>query len=320
MVDERARAGGALVKEKSRGACKAALILSALWVSCLPAVAVGADALEQVFEVEPDVRVDIEIVSGKIELKAIDASEVRVRAKGGIEVDGSRRRVSLRAPSMGWLPWAHGTGVELEVEVPRQSRITARIMNGGIKAEGMEGELVLHAANGAIEVEGAPREAHLETMNAAIKFEGDHSEVVARTLNGEIELEGVSGEVEASTVSGRIRVEGDEIERAELRTMSGEIELDSSLAKGARVEAKSYSGRVRLRLPENTSARFEVQSFSGGVHSEFVSPISDDESGHGPWHHGPSQRRSFVVGDGDARISIESFSGGVEIEESGRKQ
>jgi DUF4097 and DUF4098 domain-containing protein YvlB len=306
------------MKEKSRGAIAAALILSALCAWGLPAVAVGADTLEQVFEVEPDVRVDIEILSGKIELKAIDASEVRVRAKGGIEVDGSRRRVSLRAPSMGWLPWGRGMDVDLQVEVPRKSRTTARIINGGIKAEGMEGELVLHAANGAIEVKGAPRQAYLETMNAAIKFEGEHSEVVAKTLNGEIELKGVSGEVEAGTVSGRIRVEGDEIERAELRTMTGEIELDSSLAKGARVEAKTYSGAVRLRLPEDTSARFDVHSFSGGVHSEFGSPLTDDEGGYGPWHHGPRHRRSFVVGDGDARISIESFSGGVRIEERGQ--
>jgi hypothetical protein len=306
------------MRDKSRGATAAALVLSALWAWGLPADALGDDALERVFEVAPDVRVDIEILSGKIELKAIDASQVRVRAKGGIEVDGSRRRVSLRAPSMGWLPWGRGMDVDLEVEVPRESRITARIINGGIKAEGMEGELFLHAANGAIEVKGAPQEAHLETMNAAIKFEGDRSEVVAKTLNGEIELKGVSGEVEASTVSGRIRVEGDEIERAELRTMTGEIELDSSLAKGARVEAKTYSGAVRLRLPENTSARFDVQSFSGGVHSEFASPLSDDDSGYGPWHPGARHRRSFVVGDGDARISIESFSGGVKIEEGGR--
>lgn len=305
------------MRDESRATTAAALILSTLCAWGLLAGEVGADTLEQTFEVAPDVRVDIEILSGQIELRAIDASEVRVRAQGGIEVDGSRRRVSLRAPSTSWLHWTRGMDVELEVEVPRKSRITARIVNGGIKAEGVEGELILHAANGTIEVKGAPQEAYLETMNSAIKFEGDHSGVVAKTLNGEIDLSGVSGEVEAATVSGRIRVEGDEIERAELRTMTGEIELDSSLAKGARVSAKSYSGQVRLRLPESTSARFDVRSFSGGVDSEFVSRQSDDENGYGPWNHGPGRRLSFVLGDGDARVSVESFSGGVRIEEGG---
>jgi DUF4097 and DUF4098 domain-containing protein YvlB len=154
-------------------------------------------------------------------------------------------------------------------------------------------------------------------MNAAIKFAGDRSEVVAKTLNGEIELEGVSGEVQANTVSGRIRVKGEALERAELRTMAGGIELDSSLAKGARVDARSFSGPVTLRLPEGTSARFDVQSYSGGFESDFTSRLDgDDEEGNGRhgWGRGPGRPLSFVVGEGDARISIESFSGGVKIE------
>ena len=141
--------------------------------------------------------------------------------------------------------------------------------------------------------------------------------MVAKTLNGEIELEGVSGEVQANTVSGRIRVEGEQIERAELRTMAGAIELDSSLAKGARVNARSFSGPVKLRLPEGTSARFDVQSYSGGIQSDFASRLDGDDDGgrdHRSWGHGPGRPLSFVVGDGDARISIESFSGGVKIE------
>jgi DUF4097 and DUF4098 domain-containing protein YvlB len=296
-----------------------ATLCAALCLTALLAGAVRADTLEQNFQVEPDVRVDIELLSGKIELRAIDANEVRVRASRELEIDGSAsgQRVSIRGPGRGWRSWASGGSVDLEVELPRNSHITARTGNGEIKAEGVEGELVLHSANGEIEVKGAPREAFLETMNAEIEFEGERSEVVARTLNGEIDLEGVTGRVEASTISGQIHVEGDAIEHAELRTMSGEIELDSSLAPGARVEAKTYSGQVRLRLPEQTSARFDVQSFSGGIQSDFSSQTFDVEEDDGGWRYGPGRRRSFVVGEGDARISIESFSGGVKIERRG---
>ncbi len=284
-----------------------------------PAAAASADELERSFEVEPDVQVVIELLAGNIELKAIDANELRVKAEGKLEIEASEGRVSLRAPSAGWGPWSGGMHVELEVELPRQSRITARTGNGTIEAEGVEGELVLRTANGKIEVKGAPREAFLETMNAAIEFEGRQSEVVARTLNGGIELEGVTGDVEASTLSGAIKVEGDAIEHAELRTMSGGIELDASLAEDARVQAKTYSGQVKLTLPEDTSARFDVQSFSGGLQSDFSARLDDENGGAGGgWHGGPGRRLSFVIGDGNARISIESFSGGVKIERGGR--
>jgi len=279
--------------------------------------AAGDDELEQRFAVEPDVRVEIEILSGKVELRGIDESEVRIRAKGGVEIDGSRRRVRVRAPATRGFPWTKGVDAELEIAVPREARVRARTVNAPIQAEGLEGELELHAANGKIEVKGKPREAELETMNASIQFEGENSEVEAKTLNGSIELSGVTGDVEASTVSGSIRVEGRAIERAELRTISGEIELEASLARRARVHAKSYSGKIHLRLPEDTSARFDIESFSGGVDSEFLARVSDEESGLGGWRRGAGRRLSFVVGEGDARVSIESFSGGVEIEADG---
>ncbi|HKA14395.1 MAG TPA: DUF4097 family beta strand repeat-containing protein [Myxococcota bacterium] len=305
-------------------AAAAALFACALAAGTARAGEADADLLERVFEVAPDVRVEIEIVTGEIELRATSANELRVRAKGPIEVKGSHRRVSVRAASAGWMPWSQPADVDVEIELPRKSRIAARAINGGIKADGVEGELDLHAANGAIEVKGAPEETYLETMNAPIRFQGRGSGVVAKTLNGAIELEGVSGEVQASTVSGRIKVEGEAIERAELRTMAGEIELDSSLAKSARVSAKSFSGPVVLRLPKSTSARFDVQSWSGGLESDFASRLGGDDDhghdrswGHGPWGHGAGRPLSFVVGEGDARISIESFSGGVKIEESG---
>jgi DUF4097 and DUF4098 domain-containing protein YvlB len=293
------------------------VILVAFGALASPAIAGDEEPHEWRFEVKPDVRVQIEILSGRIEVRATDDNEVRVRAEGGggLEVKGSRRRVSLRAPATTRLPWARGVDVELEVLVPRQSRVTARIVNGPIEVEGVEGELDVHAANGPIEVDASPREAFLETMNSPIRFSGDRSAVVARTLNGEIELTGVSGDVEASALSGRIRVEGEAIERAELRTMSGAIDFDASLLERARVTARTYSGAVRMRLPADVSARFDVRSHSGGVRSEFASRLTDDEAGQSAWIQDTDGRLNFAIGTGDARISIESFSGGVEIEE-----
>jgi hypothetical protein len=61
---------------------------------------------------------------------------------------------------------------------------------------------------------------------------------------------------------------------------------------------------VRLRLPADTSARFEIETFSGEVQSDFAAS----------WSPPQGQRRRSVVGEGDARVAIESFSGAVRIE------
>ncbi|MCH8328175.1 MAG: hypothetical protein IID15_06585, partial [Candidatus Marinimicrobia bacterium] len=132
--------------------------------------------------------------------------------------------------------------VDLRIDLPKGSYITAKTINGPIEARDVEGRISFKAANGEIEVRGAPSEAILETMNSGIKFRGKGSRVDARTVNGTIDLRGVSGEVVANAISGSIHVQGDVLERADLRSLTGSVELETALAPGARISCKSYSG------------------------------------------------------------------------------
>ncbi|MCP4037494.1 MAG: DUF4097 domain-containing protein [bacterium] len=264
--------------------------------------------------VDAETRLEIELMSGSIEIRGWDEPAIRVRARGadvsGLDIESKAGRVTVRGtrPGIGWLRIPIlGPGVDVEIDVPRKAEIRASTVTGTITAEDVEGRLSLHAANGKIEVQGAPEEAQLETMNADIEFEGRDSRVDARTVNGRIELSGVADEVVANTINGSIEVEGGVIERADLRALAGSIELVATLAPGARINCKTYSGSVSLEVPEKTSARFDVQSFSGRVENEL------DSSSVTSWRGGPGQRLDFTAGEGDGRVTIESFSGRVEI-------
>jgi hypothetical protein len=268
----------------------------------------------QTWAVESDVLVQIELISGDIEIEAWDRNEVRIRVDGddALEVNPRRKRISIRNPGRRrrGFDWFGGGGdVDVSISVPVRSRIEAKTTNGTIRTQGVVGTLDLNSANGDIEARGGAEEARLETINASIDFEGHESRVDARTVNGSIELTGVAGELFASTISGSIRVEAGTLERVEMKTLSGSIELEGRLARRARANIKSFSGSVRLELPKDTSARFDIQSFSGGIRNEL--PTTDKRSdGSGDQH------LEFSTADGDARVKIESFSGGVEIRES----
>ena len=103
--------------------------LAALCVSALLAGAVRAEELEQSFQVGPEVRVEIELLSGGIELRATDGNEVRVRASGDVEIEGGQGgdRVSIHAPSGGWLPWTGGpsrvTRAAIDARAPRSCAV-----------------------------------------------------------------------------------------------------------------------------------------------------------------------------------------------------
>ena len=61
-----------------------------------------------------------------------------------------------------------------------------------------------------------------------------------------------------------------------------------------------------MAVPASTSARFRVETFSGSIKSEFGSAARSDE-------YGPGMELDTTVGDGDAQVRIESFSGTVKI-------
>ncbi len=258
-------------------------------------------------------RVQIEILSGRIEIQGWDRNEVRVRVEGddqaALEIKASRNRVRIRAPRFGRgrsFRNAHDLHVDLYVSVPARSRIEAKTTNGTITAEGVDGTIEFIAANGDIEARGKPTEAWLETINASIDFEGSGSQVDARTVNGNIDLRGVAGELSASAISGSIHVDATDLERVELKTLSGSIRLSASLLGGVRAHLKSFSGGIELELPSDTSARFDIQSFSGGIRNELPTTRTNTNGGRG-------RHLEFRAGDGDGRVTIESFSGGVEI-------
>jgi hypothetical protein len=282
----------------------------------LPATSVRADENdgELRWPAETDVEIDVEFVSGSIDFEGWDLDEVRVRAsrrtREALDVEASPDAISIGIPAarFGWL--RNGGEVRLRIDVPRGSRIRAKLTNGPLRVEGVNGTLRLQTANGEIDVRGAPREAHLETVASDIDFEGTDSRVDARSISGGIDLKGVGREVIASTTSGSIEVEGGTLGRIDLRTLSGSIELEATLAEDARVALKTFSGSIDVELPVDTSAAFELQSFSGDLRAELGNGRTTSQSG------GPGRHLTFDIGEGSGRVSIETFSGSVRLEVS----
>jgi hypothetical protein len=260
---------------------------------------------------DPDVRVDIEIIAGDIEIEGWERNEVRVRTRGdgreSLGIEASPDWISIRAP--GPKGWFGGVGeVDLRIDLPVGSRVRAKSINGSIEVRDVRGSISAHATNGDIDVEGAPREANLETLSSNIELKGRAGRVAARAVSGSIQLEGVSEEVEATTMSGSIQVEAGTLRRIDLRTLSGSIEFEGALASDARAHLETHSGSVQLRLPRATSAHFDVQTFSGGIENELGGEPRSRQLG------GMGRRLDFRTGDGDAMVTIKTFSGGVDIE------
>jgi DUF4097 and DUF4098 domain-containing protein YvlB len=99
---------------------------------------------------------------------------------------------------------------------------------------------------------------------------------------------------------------GSDVQEFEAGTVSGNINMSAArFGKHGRVNVDTMSGDVRTELPADISARIEAQSFSGRIRSDF-GKVEKPE-------YGPGSNLDARVGDGDAQVSVKSFSGNVDI-------
>ncbi len=72
---------------------------------------------------------------------------------------------------------------------------------------------------------------------------------------------------------------------------------------------KSNSGRVTLAIPADVGATVSLETFSGNVDSDF--PVT---LGSGTNRIGHDSKFEFKIGNGRARMTLESFSGNIRIQ------
>jgi len=165
------------------------------------------------------------------------------------------------------------------------------------------------ASSGAREVR-VPLRSRIEgeTLAASFTIEGVRGAIALETISGSISIRGPVRIIEAASVSADVQIQSDEpLERVSLETVSGGIELSGALAPNARVEAESVSGTIEVRVPSASSATFSVETFSGSLKNGFGQAPKRSSK------HLPAQEIEFQIGSGSAQVSLQSFSGGVDI-------
>lgn len=169
------------------------------------------------------------------------AAGIDVRVGQVIRADGPRSRRSNRE---GW-------SVSYEIHVPRATRLALEASNGGIRLEGLSGDVEASTTNGGISVIGGAGRVRGETTNGGLQLDltggswsGDGVDL--RTTNGGVTIrvpEGYSARLETGTVNGGmdldfpVTVEG-RVNRT-IRTTLGE--------GGPLIRAMTTNGGVSLK-------------------------------------------------------------------------
>ena len=277
------------------------LSLLMIMLFCIPSLlfAKAEDKIERTYTLDKDGKVYLEARSGDIVVNSWDKNEIKIIAHKNATIDihhteGNIRIIINRPQSFHY-----------ELFIPDKAHLRVETASGRIKAREIGGFVDIRTASGDIEVVTAKNGVRCKTVSGDIHIEKIIGNGDLKTTSGKITVEGIKGSVKADTVSGKIEIEAfSHAEEVEMESISGSIKLRGELSPGGIYELNSHSGNIKISIPSDSNFELRVETFSGDIQCDFELKIS-----------GKIDRKKLrgVVGKGDARLILSSFSGNIQI-------
>lgn len=272
------------------------------------------------FKVSGQPRVVLDTFDGAIELHSWDRPEVEVEIErrameqalmDQIKVDASEKNgvvtVKVTGPARGefrgvTIGMHISPTARLRVAVPRNSNVEATSGDGSIRAEAIEGKLLLTTSDGSV---------------TGTRLGGD---IQIRSGDGSIRLDNVTGKLDLETTDGTVVVDG---RPTVLKARTGDgsvratIEPDTVMADNW--ELTTSDGSVVVTLPGAFNGELDAETSDGVVRTSH--PLLDDvnagERRDGEDREERRERRRTLrskIGDGGKVLRIRTGDGTIRIE------
>ena len=281
----------------------------------------GLSAREvKTFKVAGPPEVVLDTFDGAIELHSWDKSEVEVEVEkrameqmllDEITIDaqqqGDKIIIKVTGPARprnrGVIIGMHiSPTARLRVAVPRSANVNATSGDGSIRAEAIEGKIVLHTTDGSV---------------TATRLGGD---IQIRSGDGAIRIDNTTGKLDLETDDGSIGVEaGPSVLR--LRTGDGSVRvaIDANTVMADNWDIITSDGSITVTLPGLFNAEIDAETSDGAVRTSH--PLLDKEERelrrNGEGSDERRERRRTLrtkIGDGGKILKIRSGDGTIRID------
>ncbi|MGZ4371611.1 MAG: DUF4097 family beta strand repeat-containing protein [Gaiellaceae bacterium] len=266
--------------------------------------------MQQSFEVQGPVELDVRLTSGdievdptldgrvEVELVAHDEESQRLVDDARIELSphGNRPTVVVDVPQKrGFTFTLFGrSGIECRIRCPHDSGLAVRTKSADILARGTLGGLNVATASGDIEVERVSGGVNVRSASSDFSAREVIGGVSIQTASGDIDLEITRGPVSVTSVSGDISI-GEAYDNVSANSVSGD--QDHRAVMQGVVAAHSVSGDVTVAVRRGSKAFLDCQTVSGDTTSEL------ELTGDAPGGDGPLVEIRAKTVSGDIRIT-----------------
>jgi DUF4097 and DUF4098 domain-containing protein YvlB len=246
--------------------------------------------------------IEVEVEKRAMEQALIDDIKVESDQKGDvvtIKVTGPSR-TEFRGVTIGMhiSPTAR-----LRVVVPRNSNIQATSGDGSIRAEAVEGRILLTTRDGSV---------------VATRIGGD---IQIRSGDGSIRLDNATGKLDLETEDGSI---GLEVQPSVLKARTGDGSIRATIAPDSTMsdnwDLSTSDGSVMLQLPGSFNAEIDAETSDGTVRAQH--PLLDGDEDRLERRRGEDgderrERRRILrakMGDGGKTLKVRTGDGTIRIE------
>ncbi len=188
--------------------------------------------------VPPDLSTELESASGELRTFDLAGRQALQSASGDIEV---------RAPA-GPITISTTSG---NVVGSRIARTRVRSVSGDVSLDGVRGPLDVQTTSGDVQVRDVSDTLALGSVSGEIRVDRAPRGIDAGTTSGDIEVEGqAAGVVRLRSTSGEVRLGVERgLSRADVGTVSGDIQLFLADDLGCRLTLRSGSGTLDCSVP-----------------------------------------------------------------------
>ena len=301
-------------------------VITLIVLICLASTA-RADTVEERAQFRPGGGVEIQNVSGSVEVRGWNRNQIEIE----VDLSSSRDQVEFEVSDDiayvgvrkkrddGKRKHHHGQhgSADMVIRIPANTRVSVNSVSADIDVQGTEGKQRLESVSGDIESQLNAHEATFRSVSGEIEVEATKNSVErvsAHSVSGDIELSNVGGEIRVNTVSGDITVTAGSFRRLDGETVSGDLEITGNFERGGEIEFESVNGELYLEVPSLYDTEFDLESFNGSI-----SPIFNHRARRTS-RYAPGRELRLTEGDGSSQIRIETLNGDIEIVSTGKSR
>lgn len=266
---------------------------------------------------------DIDWSSGGVELKYYDGKSIKITEYSTLELDEDQKLTLEEDGTTLKINWDSSPSIfnflpslkykKLVVEIPTDmtlDTVAVKTASGAVSARELTATSInLSSTSGKVSSDGCKaNKMALGSTSGSLCANGAKANILnANTTSGAVAFENSIGyTAKLSSVSGAISFSGG-FTSISAQSTSGSVKLQTNLLI-EKADLSSVSGSIQLIAPEDTSAKVTASSVSGSFSSSFASALSSGKNA------------SFTLGDGSGEINLSTTSGSIKLNEGGASE